>query len=72
MKKWVMAVSALLTIAVLAGCSSNYVMATKEGNMILTQGKPQMDSDTGLISYTDEQGNNRQINSDQVSQIIER
>lgn len=72
MKKSVMAVSALLTIAVLAGCSSNYVMATKEGNMILTQGKPQMDSDTGLISYTDEQGNNRQINSDQVSQIIER
>ncbi|MGL6017465.1 MAG: YgdI/YgdR family lipoprotein [Gibbsiella quercinecans] len=72
MKKWVMAVSALLTIAVLAGCSSNYVMATKEGNMILTQGKPQMDSDTGLISYKDEQGNNRQINSDQVSQIIER
>ncbi|RLM14080.1 DUF903 domain-containing protein [Gibbsiella quercinecans] len=72
MKKWVMAVSALLTIAGLAGCSSNYVMATKEGNMILTQGKPQMDSDTGLISYTDEQGNNRQINSDQVSQIIER
>ncbi|ATA20822.1 uncharacterized protein DUF903 [Gibbsiella quercinecans] len=72
MKKWVMAASALLTIAVLAGCSSNYVMATKEGNMILTQGKPQMDSDTGLISYTDEQGNNRQINSDQVSQIIER
>ncbi|GAA3896476.1 MULTISPECIES: YgdI/YgdR family lipoprotein [Gibbsiella] len=72
MKKWVMAVSALLTIAMLAGCSSNYVMATKEGNMILTQGKPQMDSDTGLISYTDEQGNNRQINSDQVSQIIER
>lgn len=72
MKKWVMAASALLTITVLAGCSSNYVMATKEGNMILTQGKPQMDSDTGLISYTDEQGNNRQINSDQVSQIIER
>lgn len=72
MRKWVMAASALLTIAVLAGCSSNYVMATKEGNMILTQGKPQMDSDTGLISYTDEQGNNRQINSDQVSQIIER
>ena len=40
MKKWVMAVSALVMAAGLAGCSSDYVMATKDGNMILTQGKP--------------------------------
>jgi len=56
----------------LAGCSSDYVMATKDGNMILTQGKPELDQDTGLISYKDEKGNNRQINGDQVSQVIER
>ncbi len=41
MKKWVMAVSALVMAAGLAGCSSDYVMATKDGNMILTQGKPE-------------------------------
>ena len=40
MKKWVMAVSALVMVAGPAGCSSDYVMATKDGNMILTQGKP--------------------------------
>lgn len=56
----------------LAGCSSDYVMATKEGQMLLTQGKPVLDKDTGLLSYTDEQGNQKQINSDQVSQIIQR
>jgi len=48
------------------------VMATKDGNMILTQGKPEIDQDTGLISYKDEKGNHRQINGDQVSQVIER
>ncbi|AEF47116.1 YgdI/YgdR family lipoprotein [Serratia plymuthica] len=72
MKKWVMAVSALVIAAGLTGCSSDYVMATKDGNMILTQGKPEIDQDTGLISYKDEKGNNRQINGDQVSQVIER
>ncbi|VTP66367.1 Uncharacterized lipoprotein ygdR precursor [Serratia rubidaea] len=56
----------------LTGCSSDYVMATKDGNMILTQGKPEIDKDTGLISYKDEKGNSRQINGDQVSQVIER
>ncbi len=72
MKKWVTALSALIMVAGLAGCSSNYVMATKDGNMILTQGKPEIDKDTGLISYKDEQGNHRQINGDQVTQVIER
>ena len=72
MKKWVMAVSALVMVAGLAGCFSDYVMATKDGNMILTQGKPEIDEDTGLISYKDEKGNQRQINGDQVSQVIER
>lgn len=72
MNKWIMALSALIMVAGLTGCSSDYVMATKDGNMILTQGKPQIDKDTGLISYKDEKGNNRQINGDQVSQVIER
>ncbi|OMQ20411.1 YgdI/YgdR family lipoprotein [Serratia oryzae] len=72
MKKWVMAVSTLAIMAGLAGCSSNYVMATKDGNMILTQGKPKLDKDTGLISYQDEQGNKRQISGDHISQLIER
>ncbi|MCL6413914.1 YgdI/YgdR family lipoprotein, partial [Pantoea agglomerans] len=56
----------LALLFTLAGCSSDYVMATKEGQMLLTQGKPVLDKDTGLLSYTDEQGNQKQINSDQV------
>ncbi|WP_411704293.1 YgdI/YgdR family lipoprotein [Edaphovirga cremea] len=72
MKKWMLAVSAMLLVFGLAGCSSDYVIATKEGNMILTQGKPRIDKDTGLIRYTDEQGNERQINGNQVTQVLER
>ncbi|KHT42922.1 YgdI/YgdR family lipoprotein [Pectobacterium brasiliense] len=62
----------LALLFTLAGCSSDYVMATKEGQMLLTQGKPVLDKDTGLLSYTDEQGNQKQINSDQISQIVQR
>ncbi|MDC9821250.1 YgdI/YgdR family lipoprotein [Pectobacterium polonicum] len=62
----------LALLFTLAGCSSDYVIATKEGQMLLTQGKPVLDKDTGLLSYTDEQGNQKQINSDQVSQIVQR
>lgn len=54
------------------GCSSDYVMATKDGRMILTDGKPEIDDDTRLVSYHDQQGNAMQINRDDVSQIIER
>jgi len=47
-------------------------MATKDGNMILTKGKPKLDKETGLLSYVDEKGTVHQINSNQLSQIIER
>ncbi len=62
----------LALLFTLAGCSSDYVMATKEGQMLLTQAKPVLDKDTGLLSYIDEQGNQKQINSDQISQIVQR
>ena len=66
--------SAMLVLAavMLSGCSSNYVMATKDGRMIQTDGKPAIDKETGLVQYTDEQGHVMQINGDEVSTIIER
>ncbi len=72
MKKWAVAISAVGMVFAVSGCSSDYVMATKDGRMILTEGKPQIDEDTGLVSYRDNQGNEMQINRDDVSQIIER
>ncbi|PWC21149.1 YgdI/YgdR family lipoprotein [Brenneria roseae subsp. roseae] len=63
---------ALVILFTLCGCSSRYVMATKEGQMLLTQNKPVLDKETGMLSYIDEHGNEKQINSDNISQIIER
>lgn len=62
----------LMGTLLLAGCSSHYVMATKDGRMIMTDGKPEIDKDTGLVGYTDEAGNHIQINGDEISGIIER
>jgi hypothetical protein len=64
-------VSAVGLAFAVSGCSSDYVMATKDGRMILTDGKPEVDDDTGLVSYRDQEGNKMQINRDEVSQIIE-
>lgn len=72
MKKWAVLISAVGLAFAVSGCSSDYVMSTKDGRMILTDGKPEVDDDTGLVSYRDREGNKMQINRDEVSQIIER
>jgi hypothetical protein len=72
MTKWAVAISAIGLAFAVSGCSSDYVMATKDGRMILTEGKPKVDENTGLVSYRDQQGNEMQINRNDVSQIIER
>ncbi|AUH02612.1 YgdI/YgdR family lipoprotein [Prodigiosinella confusarubida] len=62
----------LALITQLSGCASDYVIATQEGQMLLTKGKPTLDKNTGMLSYTDENGNHHQINRNKISQIIER
>ena len=46
MKKWAVLISAVGLAFAVSGCSSDYVMATKDGRMILTDGKPEIDSVT--------------------------
>ena len=46
MKKWAVLISAVGLAFSVSGCSSDYVMATKDGRMILTDGKPAVDDDT--------------------------
>ncbi|WP_435951476.1 YgdI/YgdR family lipoprotein [Dryocola sp. BD626] len=72
MKK-LFAVMLLGTVALsVTACSSDYVMSTKNGDMIVTHGKPEIDKDTGLTRYTDQQGNDRQINSNEIVQMIKK
>ncbi|WP_300000383.1 YgdI/YgdR family lipoprotein [uncultured Cedecea sp.] len=72
MTKWAVAISAIGLVFAVSGCSSDYVMATKDGRMILTEGKPKIDDETGLVSYQDTEGNEIQINRQEISQIIKR
>ncbi|KAB8305291.1 YgdI/YgdR family lipoprotein [Erwinia endophytica] len=70
--KWVFSTVALILATLVSGCSSDYVMATKDGKMIMTQGKPEIDKDTGLVKYIDNAGHEVQINGDDISSIVER
>lgn len=56
----------------LTACSSDYVMSTKSGEMIVTHGKPEIDKETGMTRYTDQQGEDRQINTNEVVQMIKK
>ena len=61
--------AALFTVA---GCSSNQAVKTTDGKTIVTDGKPQVDDDTGLVSYKNAQtGKTEQINRDQVKDVSE-
>ena len=61
--------AALFTVA---GCSSNQAVKTTDGKTIVTDGKPQVDDDTGLVSYKNAQtGKTEQINRDQVKEMNE-
>jgi len=55
-----------------AGCSSNQAVKTTDGRTILTDGKPEVDNDTGRVSYKDAQtGKNEQINRDKITNMSE-
>ena len=51
MKKTAAIISACMLTFALSACSgSNYVMHTNDGRTIVSDGKPQTDNDTGMIS----------------------
>ncbi|ANI85347.1 MULTISPECIES: YgdI/YgdR family lipoprotein [Kosakonia] len=61
--------AALFTVA---GCSSNQAVRTTDGRTIVTDGKPKVDDDTGMVSYKNaETGKTEQINRDQVKNMSE-
>lgn len=66
------AVMILTTVGALSACSSNQAIRTTDGRTIVTDGKPQVDDDTGLVSFKNAQtGKTEQINRDQISNMNE-
>lgn len=71
MKKTAAVISALMLTFTLAACSSNYVMHTNDGRTIVADGKPKVDDETGMISYTNANGTEQQINRSEVKEMAE-
>ncbi|MBJ3813817.1 YgdI/YgdR family lipoprotein [Shimwellia pseudoproteus] len=70
MNKTIPLIAACLMTLSLAACSGqSYLMHTSDGRTIVTEGKPQTDSQTGMISYKDAWGNKQQINRSDVKEM---
>ena len=65
------AVMLVLTVS-LAGCSSEYIITTTDGQMLTSDGKPELDRDTGMLEFTDSEGRKQQIPQSNVKQMLER
>jgi hypothetical protein len=61
---------ALVTM-LLAGCTTTYMMTTRTGEVIQTQGKPEADAATGLTKYADTFGYHREISTSEITQTTE-
>lgn len=60
------------SVLFLGGCSSNQTVHTTDGDKIVTDGKPKVDNDTGLVSYKNaETGNTEQINRNEIKKMKE-
>ncbi|HDY98046.1 MAG TPA: YgdI/YgdR family lipoprotein [Pseudomonas sabulinigri] len=72
MKLW--KITALGAIAMLGvvGCSNDHIIRTEDGQMIQSNEKPEIDEDTGMMEYEDEQGYDNQMKQDDVKEVIER
>ncbi|AIA69991.1 putative lipoprotein [Pectobacterium atrosepticum SCRI1043] len=69
MKNKISIFAAIVMAFSLAACSSNYVLHTNDGRTIVAEGKPKVDDETGMISYTDAYGQQQQINRDNVKEM---
>lgn len=63
---------AALCVLALAGCSSEYIISTTDGQMLTSEGKPRLDKETGMIEFTDSEGRKQLIPQSSVKQMLER
>jgi len=69
MKHLILATCCLLA---LTGCASEYIITTTDGQMLTSHGKPEVDRDTGMLEFEDEEGRVQQIPQSNVKQMMER
>ena len=69
MQKLILAACCALS---LTGCSSEYIIATTDGQLISTDGKPKWDKDTDMYRFEDSEDRDQEIPKSSVKQILER
>lgn len=63
--------AALICVAALTGCTrTSYAIHTNDGRTIVSDGKPK-EAESGLLGYTDANGNKQQINKSEVKVVSE-
>lgn len=69
-KTTLLSLALILCVTSLSGCTrTSYAIDSKDGKTIISDGKPQLDSATGLLGYTDANGKKQQINQYDVKEI---
>lgn len=65
--------AAVLLASLLTACSTTeYIMSTTEGRLIVSSGRPDLDEKTGTYTYKDANGKEATIPKDAIVQIMER
>lgn len=65
--------AALVACLLVTACSSTqYIMSTKEGRLIVSHGKPQLDEKSGAYVYEDAEGRKASIPKADIVQVMER
>jgi hypothetical protein len=60
-----------VALVALAGCSDEHTITTSDGETIITQNRPEIDENTGMIRYRDTDGNDVQIPQANVISVRE-
>lgn len=67
------ALAVAAALALLVACSSTqYIIGTKGGQLIISHGEPELDKGTNMYRYRDADGKEMSIAATEVTQIVER
>jgi hypothetical protein len=69
MKHWLLA---FFCVAALTGCASEYLLVTTDGQILTSDGEPELDEDTGMFEFEDSEGRVQHIPQSQIKQMMER
>lgn len=73
MNRWIHCIAAVSLGVLAAGCgTTEYIMSTKEGRLIVSSGRPELDEKTGTYVYKDSEGRRTTIPKADVVQMMER